>query len=509
MKLLTNLDLLKNELQNAVLQPLAIAPSTPKQGQFYYNSNDNLVYIYNGSNWVPIGVVYNQESSTGVVITGLNSSGDVTTTSVVNLTLTDYNPVKDGYVNAGMTFQEALSALDTAVKNAVSGGGEVNQNAWSYIIVPTQSTNNGEEVIGNVDSTTLTADSKQDTFTVASGDEWIIVKGDTESNTITLGHKFSSANPDEYGTATSIPVFTLDNTGHIIEVSDTPIVGAQYITGLTSDAQTQLNNKIPLSQKGQPNGVATLGNDGLIPSTQLPSYVDEIIEAYIVGETPLAADWLSTTSGGHPLTPTTGKIYVIVSPGQYENEQYRWAGTTYVLCNPSDVNSVNGQTGIVVLTQDDIESGDTYTQFSITEQTKLSGIATGATVNNITLNGQSNQNPSFFAPTTAGTSGQILQSNGSNQAPTWINVPQSFKKYIATNPQLNASGGSWTWSIASSTHGILNNGIIVQIYIASTGEFVMADVNVNPSNYNITITINDVNAQNTLNAGTYRAIIFG
>lgn len=509
MKLLTNLDLLKNELQNAVLQPLAIAPNTPKQGQFYYNSNDNLVYIYNGSSWIPMGVVYNQESNTGVVITGLSNNGNVATTNVVNLTLSGYNPVEEGYVTNGMTFQEALSALDTAIKNAVSGGGEVNQNAWSYIQIPVQSANNTDEVDGVVSPVTVAATTKTDTFTIASGDQWIIVNGTDASKVITLGHKFSGVTNGQYGTATSIPQINIDVAGHITSVSNVEIVGAQYITGLTSDAQTQLNSKIPLSQKGQPNGVATLGSDGLIPSTQLPSYVDEIIEAYIVGQTPLAADWLSTTSGGQPLTPATGKIYVIVSPGQYENEQYRWAGTTYVLCNPSDVNSVNGQTGIVVLTQDDIEPGDTYTQYSITEQTKLAGISAGATVNNITLNGQSNQNPSFFAPTTAGTSGQILQSNGSNQAPTWINVPQSFKKYIATNPQLNASGGSWTWSIASSTHGILNNGIIVQIYIASTGEFVMADVNVNPSNYNITITINDVNAQNTLNAGTYRAVIFG
>lgn len=509
MNFLTNLNLNKNELQNAVVHPLTVAPSTAKEGQIYYNSTDKKLYQYNGTGWKPVGVVYSQANSDTAVITGLNANGSVNVTNVVSLKLGGYKPVDGGYVANNQTLQEAFNALDTAVKNAVAGGGEVNQNAWSYIIVPTQSTNNGEEVAGNIDSATLTADSKQDTFTVASGDEWIIVKGDAESNTITLGHKFSSATPDVYGTATSIPVFTLDNTGHIIKVSDTPIVGAQYITGLTSDAQTQLNNKIPLSQKGQPNGVATLGNDGLIPSTQLPSYVDEIIEAYIVGKTPLASDWLSATSGGQPLTPAAGKIYVIVSPGEYENKQYRWSGSTYVSCNPSDVNSVNGQTGIVVLTQDDIEPGDTYTQFSITEQTKLSGIATGATANNITLNGQSNQNPSFFAPTTAGTSGQILQSNGSNQAPTWVNVPQSFKKYIATNPELNASGGSWTWNIASSTHGILNNGIIVQIYIASTGEFVMADVNVNPSNYNITVTINDVNSQNTLNAGTYRAVIFG
>ena len=37
---LTNLDLNKNEIQNAVLQPLATAPANPKQFQVYTNSQD-------------------------------------------------------------------------------------------------------------------------------------------------------------------------------------------------------------------------------------------------------------------------------------------------------------------------------------------------------------------------------------------------------------------------------------------------------------------------------------
>lgn len=47
------------------------------------------------------------------------------------------------------------------------------------------------------------------------------------------------------------------------------------------------------------------------------------------------------------------------------------------------VISVNGEDGDVVLTQDDIGDGTTYKQFSGAEKTKLSGIETGAEVNNI------------------------------------------------------------------------------------------------------------------------------
>ena len=43
-KFVTNLDLNKNEIQNAVLQPLAVAPTNPKLAQIYTNSTDKILY---------------------------------------------------------------------------------------------------------------------------------------------------------------------------------------------------------------------------------------------------------------------------------------------------------------------------------------------------------------------------------------------------------------------------------------------------------------------------------
>lgn len=69
---------------------------------------------------------------------------------------------------------------------------------------------------------------------------------------------------------------------------------------------------IPLSQKGSANGVASLDANGFIPSSQLPSYVDDVLEY--------------TSKSSFPTTGTTGKIYVDTST----NLTYRWGGTSYV-----------------------------------------------------------------------------------------------------------------------------------------------------------------------------------
>lgn len=120
---------------------------------------------------------------------------------------------------------------------------------------------------------------------------------------------------------------------------------------LKDEIDENFSHTVLTESLGKPNGVATLGNDGKVPSGQLPAYVDDVVEAYIIsGQTALSKTWLTTTNGGTTaLTPETGKIYVIMSSGSYQNKQYRWGGSTYVLCNPSDVNSVNGMTGVITL----------------------------------------------------------------------------------------------------------------------------------------------------------------
>lgn len=53
MKLLVNLDFVKNEAQNMRIQNLASPPSSPVVGQLYCDTDDGLIYQYDGSAWLP------------------------------------------------------------------------------------------------------------------------------------------------------------------------------------------------------------------------------------------------------------------------------------------------------------------------------------------------------------------------------------------------------------------------------------------------------------------------
>lgn len=103
-------------------------------------------------------------------------------------------------------------------------------------------------------------------------------------------------------------------------------------------------NAIPTSAKGAASGVCPLDANSKVDASYLPSYVDDVIEAYArSGQTALSQNWLATGSAsGTVITPEAGKIYVLMADsGDYAaNTQFRWSGTTYVKLADGGVSSI-------------------------------------------------------------------------------------------------------------------------------------------------------------------------
>lgn len=129
---------------------------------------------------------------------------------------------------------------------------------------------------------------------------------------------------DSKANKTEIP----DITGKVDKVTGYGLSQENFTTVL----KTKLDN-ISGTNTGDETAstiVTKIGDGNKISSTYLPSYVDDVIEVYVVGLTPLASDWFSLTNGGSALTPETGKLYTVISAGIYVNKEYRWSGSAYV-----------------------------------------------------------------------------------------------------------------------------------------------------------------------------------
>jgi hypothetical protein len=190
MKFVTNLDLNKNELQNARVQNLATAPGSPVEGQIYYDTGDDTVYFRNASAWVNIaGDISGVTAGTG--LTGGGTSGVVT----VTLANTAVTAAAYGSATAVATF-------------TVDAQGRLTAAAAATIAIPSTAVTDFTEAVQDVAGA----------FTAGTANEVTVTYNDS-AGTLTIGQ------PDD---VTIGGVLTV--TGNLVVNGTTTTVNSSTIT---------------------------------------------------------------------------------------------------------------------------------------------------------------------------------------------------------------------------------------------------------------------------------------
>lgn len=112
---------------------------------------------------------------------------------------------------------------------------------------------------------------------------------------------------------------TVDSIKMPANPNTTPVTSVNNKTGAVSLSASDVG-ALASSLKGTANGLAELDASGKVPSLQLPSYVDDVIEGTYASETSFK------NTSGTAVIGETSKIYVDTST----NKTYRWSGSKFV-----------------------------------------------------------------------------------------------------------------------------------------------------------------------------------
>jgi hypothetical protein len=163
----------------------------------------------------------------------------------------------------------------------------------------------------------------------------------------------TSVSAGSYGAADSVASFTVDAKGRLTSASEVSIeISASQVSDFSSAADARIT-----LQKGEADGIVPLNASSKIDAVYLPSFVDDV-EEY-------------ANLSAFPLVGEISKIYVALDT----NKTYRWSGSIYIQITSGAVDTVNGQTGVVLLDATHIE----YVADGISIEDKLAEIDSGFT----------------------------------------------------------------------------------------------------------------------------------
>lgn len=327
-KYLTGINLNRNELQNAIIQPLASAPSSPSAGLVYFDTTLDKFGVYDGTQWVYMG---DFDGSNYVDLTTNQSVGGVKTFTSFPVTpssapTADYQTANKKYVDDSIA----------------SAGGYTDEQA--------------QDAVGNilVDTPTLSFDYDDATPEISA---------DVLDSPLLGGQN---------------PAYYRNRANHTGTQSADTIVDGTVNKVFTATDETKLNH-ITVTQDINLDDLQE-AVDELEAAVILKGTWDASAGTFPGGGV-AQAGWSYIVSVGGTVNGVTFDVNDRIVAITDNASTTTYAGNWFKLDYTDQVLSVNGQTGAVVLDADDIDDTSTSHKFvtaaDITKLANTSGVNTG------------------------------------------------------------------------------------------------------------------------------------
>lgn len=289
MKFLSHIDLSQNELQNAALQRLASDPSSPVEGQVYYNTTADKIKYYDGAAWVTVDT-----GTTGVTqAANSGSSGRMKVSGGADRTITDYGG------GAGLVKSDANGVVSAATVGTdyVTGS---STNAFTNKTLDANGTGNSITNIETADFATNVIDN--DATLAANSATRLATQQAIKSYVDNTAQGLSWKTAVRVATASSGTLATAYENGDTID-------GVVLATG----------DRILLKDQsaGAENGIYTVNASGA-PTRSLDANINsELVNATVyVSEGTANADTVWTCTTNAPITlGTTALVFAQVNGG--------------------------------------------------------------------------------------------------------------------------------------------------------------------------------------------------
>lgn len=279
-------------------------------------------------------------SKSGSTITLTGSDGSTSTVSDANTTY-----------SAATTSAAGLMSVDDKKKlDRVASGAEVNQNAFSNVVVG---------------DTTVAADSKTDTLTLVAGAN-VTLTPDATNDKITIASKDTVYTHPSYSTKSAgLYKVTVDGTGHVsvataVTKSDITALGIPAQDTTYNTATASANGLMSSSDKSKLDGIAAGANkttvDSALSSTSTNPVQNKVVNTAISNLNSLVGDTAVATQITNAVSVATSRTWTVSVPDSgWTSGSLTFMG---IECTYKNVVSISEMTSDVSIDLVKYNSGD-------------------------------------------------------------------------------------------------------------------------------------------------------